>query len=194
MSKITIIIGLSGSGKTTITPHFCIDENTHVYADWGWKFKVDDGGDIDGSFDDEYRFNDLITDLKNGIPVILDGTYLCNHKFLCEAEYHLNLHFPNIDITKYYFENNPKDAIANVLHRESVGGNYWTKANGELIFHGHHFWEDGPNKGRRMYEVIIENINNFSKNYIIPNKYSPLKIQVQDVRFYEGWSALLREE
>ena len=53
--------------------------------------------------------------------------------------------------------------------------------------------EEGPNKGRRMYEVIINNINILSKNYIIPSKFTPLKINLQDEKFYQGWKSLIRE-
>ena len=45
----------------------------------------------------------------------------------------------------------------------------------------------------RQYEVIIDNINKLSENYIIPSKFTPLKIQLQDEKFYEGWRALIRE-
>lgn len=198
MDKVTIIMGLSGSGKSYLAQTLLskIDIPFRYEADWGavGNCEVDNEGNIQNSFTNDRRFKHLFNHIKDGMHVILDGAYFCNHKFLCEAEYYLNLHFPNIDITKYYFENNPKDAIANVLYRESANGNYWAEVNGELTFHGDHWVEEGPDLNRRSYEVIIDNIKKFTKNYIIPNKYTPLKIQVQDVRFYEGWRALIREE
>ena len=198
MDKVTIIMGLSGSGKSYLAQTLLskIDIPFRYEADWGavGNCEVDNEGNIQNSFTNDRRFKHLFNHIKKGMHVILDGAYFCNHKFLCEAEYHLNLHFPNIDITKYYFENNPKDAIANVLYRESANGNYWAEVNGGLMFYGDHWVEEGPDLNRRSYEVIIDNIKKFTKNYIIPNKYTPLKIQVQDVRFYEGWKALIREE
>ena len=196
MNKVTIIIGLSGSGKSTLAQSLLekIDGSWRFEADWGFECDIDVYGNVKGSFNDDYRFEHLYNHIEKGMHVILDGAYFCNHKFLCQAEYYLNLRFPNIEITKYYFENNPKDAIANVLYREWVGGNYWTKETGEFIFHGHHYGEKGPNEGRRNYEVLIDNINSFTKQYIIPNKYTPIKIQVQDTRFYNGWEELIREE
>ena len=196
MNKVTIIIGLSGSGKSVIANKRFEQRTSPIFyhADWGWEGSIDEEGNINGSFNDDNRFNKLLDQIKGGLDIILDGAYFCNHKFLCQAEYYLNLHFPNIEITKHYFENNPKDAIANVLFREWNGGkgNYWTKETGELIFHGHHYDKEGPNNGRRNYEVIIDNINSFTKQYIIPNKYTPIKIQVQDTRFYNGWKELIR--
>ena len=193
MNKITIIIGLPGSGKTTKT-HSLSQGKSVVYSDWGWQLPLDEEQNISGSFSEEYRFNDLINNIRNFQNVIIEGGCFCNHKFLCEAEYYLNLNFPNIEIEKFYFQNNPKDSIANVLYREHVGGNYWEiNKNDDLIFHGHHHTVEGPNHGRRNYEVIIETINKLSKNYIIPSKYTPIKIQLQDEKFYEGWRALLRE-
>ena len=198
MDKVTIIMGLSGSGKSYLAQTLLskIDIPFRYEADWGavGNCEVDNEGNIQNSFTNDRRFKHLFNHIKDGMHVILDGAYFCNHKFLCEAEYYLNLHFPNIDITKYYFENNPKDAIANVLYRESANGNYWAEVNGGLMFYGDHWVEEGPDLNRRSYEVIIDNIKKFTKNYIIPNKYTPLKIQVQDVRFYEGWRALIREE
>ena len=193
MSKVTIIIGLPGSGKTTKTNQISQGKAV-VYSDWGWELPTDENYNILKPFNEEHRFNDLINNIKNHQPCIIEGGYFCNHKFLCEAEYYLNLHFPNIEIIKYYFENNPKDATANVLFREWDAGNYWeVNENNDLIFYGHHHTVEGPNFGRRQYEVIIETINKLSKNYIIPSKYPPIKIQLQDKKFYEGWRALLRE-
>jgi len=192
MSKVIIIIGLPGSGKTTLL--FQLHENHPYYSHQDWSpSELGIDGNILSKFEDDIRYEGLIQQLEDSKDIILDGSNFCNHKFLCQAEYHLNLHFPNIEIQRYYFENNPKDAIANVLYREDLNGSYWTRESGELIFHGHHYWEDGPNKGRRMYDVIIDTLNKLSKNYIIPKKYLPLKIQVQDKKFYEGWGILIRE-
>ena len=193
MSKVSIIIGLPGSGKTTLINKLNSPEGDILMSDYGWKNNIDSEGNIDNSFNEEYRFDNLINFIKNSKNVLLESSYFCNHKFLCEAEYYLNLHFPNIEIEKFYFENNPEGSAANVLYREFVGGNHWKMVDGNLIFYGHHYSEEGPNKGKRMYEVITDNINIFSKNYIIPSKFTPLKIQVQDERFYKGWEELIRE-
>jgi len=44
-----------------------------------------------------------------------------------------------------------------------------------------------------MYEVIIENINKLSQNYITPLRYNTKKVELQDEKFYQGWEALIRE-
>ena len=193
MSKVIIIIGLPGSGKTTFLDHFFNEGEDVCYSDWGWRFPIADDGNIEGLASEEYRFNDLIQDLKDSKNIILDGSALCNHKFLCETEYLLNLHIPGIEITKFYFENNPEACIANILYREYIGGNHWKRVNGELIFHGHHFMEEGPNYNRRMYEVISNNVDKLSPNYIIPPNATTLPIKVQDEKFYQGWEALIRD-
>jgi len=193
MSKVTIIIGLPGSGKTTLINKINADKGNIIMSDYGWKSTIDEDGNIVTPFNEEYRFNNLLKFIEQGKNVLLDGSFFCNHKFLCESEFYLNLHFPNIEIEKIYFENNPKDATANVLYREFVGGNHWKKSDNGFIFFGHHFTLEGPNKGRRMYEVIIDNINLLSKNYVIPSKFTPLKINLQDEKFYKGWRALIRE-
>ena len=41
MNRITIIIGLQGSGKTTYTYNLSQGEAV-VYSDWGWQFSIDE--------------------------------------------------------------------------------------------------------------------------------------------------------
>jgi len=190
MNKITIIIGLQGSGKTTFSEFF--PEPRIVYSDWGWEFNTTENGDILSSPHEESRFNELLNSIKTSNKVIIEGSYFCNHKFLCQMEYHLNLNFPNIEIKKYYFENNTKKAKANVLYREALKGAHWKKVkdkdNEHLIFIGAHF------NNKKHYEIIIENLEKLSKNYIIPERFPPLNIQVQDKKYYKGWKALIKEE
>ena len=193
MSKVIIIIGLPGSGKTTFIHQFISNKSFKEYLDWGRELQISPKGEVLTNFNIDDRFEDLIQTLKNNKNVILDGSSFCDYRFLCEAEYYLNLNFPNIQIEKYYFENNPKDATANVLYRENIKGGHWTRSNGELIFYGDHCVEKGINNGRRMYELIVEGVEKLSKNYIIPSNYTTLKIQVQDEKFHQGWRALMRE-
>ena len=194
MSKVIIIIGLQGSGKSTLAMKFNSPLIIHKYFDWGWNLHSDKEGEILGSFNEDPRFDELINHIKNNQDVVIDSTWFCNHKFLCGAEYYLNLNFPDIQIEKYYFENNPKKASANVLYRDASNGGYWFRGkNNELVYSGSHYDIEGPNVGRRFYEVIIEILQKMSKNYIIPNRYSPLSIEVQDKKYFKGWKALIRE-
>jgi len=192
MNKIIFVVGLPGSGKNVLTNSLFEGKSKWHHADWGWKFFINEDGTLKESFNDDYRFEQLLNQIKQGTNLVIDGGHLCNHRFLLEGEYYLKLNFPGIEIERYYFENNPKGAIANVLYREHVGGNHWKWVDNQYIFYGHHYTEEGPNKGRRQYEVIIDNINNLSKNYIIPPTYTPLQIEVQDEKFYKGWEALIK--
>lgn len=194
MSKAIIIIGLSGSGKTTLISYFNKGQEYKLYHDWGRDYLVNDNGEVLDHFTDDDRFNSLISSISDNKDVIIEGSSFCNHKFLCEAEYHLKVRFPNIEIERYYFENNLEDAKANVLYRDYKNGGNWKKAkDGNLVYSGSHYVGKGPDHGKRFYEVIIDNTIKLSQHYIIPSKYTPLKIQVQDKKFYQGWKALIQE-
>tara|TARA_R110000782_G_C14655923_1_gene397301 strand:+ start:135 stop:728 length:594 start_codon:yes stop_codon:yes gene_type:complete len=195
-NKIIFCIGLPGSGKSTLANMLWNNKKDFLHSDWGWKFNINEDGEILGSFSEDYRFEELMNQIKleKKKNFIIDGSSFCNHGFLCKSEHYLNLNFPGIEIQKYYFENNPKDAIANVLYREHAGGNHWKKLeNGEYMFYGHHCVVEGPDKGKRQYEVISDNINKLSKNYNIPLTYTPLQIKVQNEEFYEGWKKLIKK-
>jgi GTPase Era involved in 16S rRNA processing len=47
MSKIKIVIGLPGSGKSTLINK--INNNDHIImSDWGWKYELDNEGNVKG--------------------------------------------------------------------------------------------------------------------------------------------------
>lgn len=194
MSKIILIAGLPGSGKTTLLDKLSREATYYCYLDWG-RFEITPEGDILGTFDQDFRFQELLTRIKNSENIIIDSSNFCNHKFLCNAEYHLNVNFPNLEIEKYYFENNLKDAKANIFYRDYKDGGkwWWSKEENIWLYAGDHYPVEGPDLGKRSYEVIIRNAERLSKQYIIPNRYTPLKIQVQDEKFYQGWKALIQE-
>jgi GTPase SAR1 family protein len=192
MSKVIIIIGLPGSGKSTLLREIIKDTKFECFQDWT-PSEISPNGEVLGTFRDDKRYDILLNYLKNSKDIILDSSNFCDHKFLCEAEYYLNLEHPNVEIERYYFENNPTNATANVLYRDAKNGGYWFRHEEKELYSGSHYIEEGPNLGRRYYEVIIEAINNLTKNYIIPSRYTPLKIPLVDKKYLQGWRALMRE-
>ena len=193
MNKVIIIAGLPGSGKTTLISSFTKTQEYKLHHDWGRDFKINNEGEVLDHFTEDDRFDTLINQISNGKDIIIEGSSFCNHRFLCEAEYHLNVRFPNIKIEKYYFENNPQDAIANVLYRDYKNGGHWKETGNGLIYFGDHYVDEGPYQGKRYYEYIIDKTNKLTQLYNIPLKYTPLKIQVQNEKFYQGWKALIKE-
>ena len=187
---VIIIIGLPGSGKTTLLKKLCSTNLYTTYQDWA-PSQLDLNGNVLSKFENDVRYEDLISQLESSKDVILDGANFCDHKFLCDVEYKLNLQFPEIEIKRCYFENNPTSAIANVLYRDALNGGYWTRnEKGKLVYSGSHYSQEGPNFWRRFYEVIIDDTQKLTKNYIIPKKYIPHHIQIQDKNSLQGHPSL----
>ncbi len=175
MAKVTFIIGLPGSGKTTLLNNHYQGKVDFVFDDWmGWDVWID-GVFPSKEFNSEPRYDSLISRLNNNEDIVILSIRFCNHEFLCKAEYYLKSQFPNIEIEKIYFENDPQKAKANILYRDNLDGGRWEKdKNNNSIYFGHHY------HGIRCYEISLENIKKLSSNYVIPNKYTPLLIEVQD--------------
>ena len=79
--NILLLRGNLGSGKTTFLNQMFDDRKDIYHHDWGWKFQINNQGEILGSANEEYRFNDLIQDIKNSKDILMDGSCFCNHKF-----------------------------------------------------------------------------------------------------------------
>jgi len=179
MSKVTLIIGLPGSGKTTLLNNQFQGNIDFVFDDWmGWDVWFDEKPP-QNEFNEEPRYNSLINRINNNEHIVLISIRFCNHDFLCKAEYYLKSQFPNLEIERIYFENDPKKAKANILYRDNLDGGHWIKnKNNESIYLGHHYG------GIRCYEISLKNIEKLSPNYTIPNKYSPQLIEIQDKKYY----------
>lgn len=187
---LNIIIGLCGSGKSTLIPSIVKTQRYFAFSDWGCEHTFSNNGEVEGSFKDGQFFDLLIEKIKGGWEVVLEGIAFCDHRFLCEAEYELNVRFPDIQIHRYYLENNIKAADANVWYRTHKAGAYFYFEGEQPIFVGPHHVE---RKGKRVYEISHDLSKIFTKNYIIPSSYDPIPIHVVDEKYYEGWRALLKE-
>ena len=195
---VKLIIGLPASGKTSL--RFKFEDDKEIadfipYEDWMRYDVWLDRKPPQFEFNTDDRYDNLINQLKLGKNVLITSIRFCNHNFLCKAEYYLQSQFPNIKIERYYFENNLKDSIAHILHKEDIHGSYWSKnENGELYFFGTHH----PDSGVRTYEISINNAIELSKNYIIPLKYKCNIRQMIEInnKYYQDlphWEILFKE-
>ena len=176
-NEIILIIGLPGSGKTTLIDKLQGKPRGEylVYDDWGkW---TNDDKDRD-KFDADVRYTELIenlTSIFNG--VIISCVDFCKYKFLCNAEYYLQSQFPGIEIKRIYFENDLKSSILNIKYRDIKKGGYWKEQeNGDMMYHGIIF------NNIPLYIIESENAEKLSKEYIIPSKYEALPILVQNIK------------
>ena len=125
MQEVILIIGLPGSGKSTLIEYYkshpFIDYN--IYDDWmEW---VHD--DKENDFSADLNYSNLIQDIEQGLNIIIAGVRFCNNEFLHKSEYYLKSQFPHLKINKIYFENDPIKSETNITYRDKVNGGYWKR-------------------------------------------------------------------
>ena len=118
--------------------------------------------------------NEYIQNLEQGSNLLISGIGFCNNEFLQKSEYYLKSKFPNLKITRVYFENDPVKAELNIRYRDKQNGGYWQEnEKGEMWYHGTIF------ELKPLYQLEIKNANTLSQNYTIPEDYLVFPIIVQ---------------
>ena len=172
MQEVTFIIGLPGSGKSTLIEHY----KTHpfidykIYDDWmNWTYD-----DQDKEFTADINYSTLIQDIEQNLNIIISGIGFCDNEFLQKSEYYLKSNFPNLKINKVYFENDPIKSKANIKYRDKINGGKWEKnEEGEMWYYGT-ILENIP-----LYKIEIQRTKELIPNYIIPEGSTIFPIVVQ---------------
>ena len=176
MQEVIIIIGLPGSGKSTLINskiNSASYRNYLVYDDWGKIFY----GEKD-IFTNESRYEELKQNLINGNSCILSCIFFCKFEYLKLTESTILSIAPNIKITKIYYENNPQNCEFNIKYRDEQKGGYWeTYDNGDSMYFGELYTpnNDGVEYGP-LYVREINIMKELSNEYEIPLEYTPLPI------------------
>ena len=172
MQEVIFIIGLPGSGKSTLIEHY----KTHpfidykVYDDWmTWTYD-----DQEKDFASDVNYPELIQNIDQGSNLLISGIGFCDNEFLQKSEYYLKSKFPNLKITRVYFENDPVKAELNIRYRDEQNGGYWQEnEKGEMWYHGTIF------ELKPLYQLEIQHTKDLSPNYIIPKNSTIFPIVVQ---------------
>lgn len=173
MQEVILIIGLPGSGKSTLIEHYKSHPfiNYKIYDDWmTWTHD-----DQNKEFIADVNYKELLETLNQGTSTIISGIEFCNNEFLHKSEYYLKTQFPNLNIKRVYFENDPQKSESNIRYRDKQRGGYWeANKEGEMWYYGTIF-ENIP-----LYRIEIQRAKELSKSYIIPEGFIIFPIVVQE--------------
>ncbi len=173
MQEVILIIGLPGSGKSTLIEHYKSHPfiNYKIYDDWmTWTHD-----DQNKEFIADVNYKELLETLNQGTSTIISGIEFCNNEFLHKSEYYLKTQFPNLNIKRVYFENDPQKSESNIRYRDKQRGGYWeANKEGEMWYYGTIF-ENIP-----LYRIEIQRTKELSKSYIIPKESIIFPIVVQE--------------
>tara|TARA_R110001592_G_scaffold346873_1_gene639730 strand:- start:353 stop:889 length:537 start_codon:yes stop_codon:yes gene_type:complete len=175
-SVVVLVIGLPGSGKTTLIEYYKKNPfiDYIIYNSWNdWTHNNINKDE----FIADIRLPELSNNIKNGNDIIIECCGFCNQKYLNNAETYLYSNFPNIKVERVYFENNLKKVINNIEYRDGKRGGYW-KNNKE----GKPYYYGKILGGIPRYKIEKLNAKRFSEDYIIPIRYKPLTIKKQKIK------------
>ena len=167
MQEVIFIIGLPGSGKSTLIEHY----KTHPFIDYrvydDWMEILTNSKPRD--FDADVRYDEFINDLNLKQNIIISCIDFCKNEFLYKSEYYIKSQSPEITITRVYFENNPEQSKLNIIHRDTQRGGYWE----DDMYVGLIF-DDKP-----LYKEEIKKSYELSSTYNTPDNYFIFPIIVQ---------------
>ena len=172
MQEVIFIIGLPGSGKSTLIKHYeshpFIDYK--IYDDWmTWTYN-----DKGKEFIADINYEELLQNIKENRSCIISCINFCDTDFIYKSEYYLKSKFPNLKISRIYFENEPKKSESNIRYRDKITGGYWEpNEEGVMWYHGT-VLDNIP-----LYRIEIQRTKELSPNYIIPKGSTIFPIVVQ---------------
>ena len=114
MSKLTILVGFPGSGKSYYINNIKEEYNGKVADDF-----MKDSKDNSREFLRSCHWEELVADLNDDRDCLISDIRFCNEEDRNNFESQLKKSVDNVVLDWQYFENNPDVCIRNVLSRQS---------------------------------------------------------------------------